>query len=83
MKALERFFGVVSYSRINDALSRIASELENSRNDIRKTTLTEMDELNPTKDGEKIQQKLLQMNRELTLSYEKERVLRDFINLFK
>lgn len=83
LKPLERFFAVVSFDRINDTLTEIVAEEEHNRNKIRKDILTEMDKLSPIKDGEKIQELLINMNRQLTLSYEKEIYLREFIDKFK
>ena len=48
-----------------------------------KVSLDEMDKLSPTKDGEKIQKILLQMNRDLTTLYEKETVLRELLTKVK
>jgi hypothetical protein len=83
LKPLERFFAVVSFDRINNTLTEIVAEEEDNRNKIRKDILTEMDKLSPTKDGEKIQELLINMNRQLTFSYEKEIYLREFIDKFK
>jgi hypothetical protein len=73
----------VSFDSINNTLTEIVAEEEDNRNKIRKDILTEMDKLSPTKDGEKIQELLINMNRQLTFSYEKEIYLREFIDKFK
>lgn len=80
MKFIRKIVGVITTTEIEDSLNEIVAELEHSRNTIRKETFEEMDKLNPVKDGEKIQRLLLQMNKDLTLSYEKEKVLREFIS---
>lgn len=83
MRPLERFFSVVGRDRIDSELSLIIAELEAKRNDARKKSLAEIDRLNVKVEGEKAAEILLQMNRDLTLSYEKETFLRDFIDRIK
>jgi hypothetical protein len=83
IKFILRFFGLVPYDRLEMAVSEIVSEFELKRNEIRKVSLDEMDKLSPTKDGEKIQKILLQMNRDLTTLYEKETVLRELLTKVK
>ena len=83
MKPFERFFGVVSNDRINSALSQIVAEMENDRNDTRKKALAEVDKCNVKTEGEQVASILLQMNRDLTSSFEKETILREFINKIK
>lgn len=79
MKFLQKLTGVVMYSQLDESLDEIIASLEHSRNEIRRLCFDEMDKLNPTKDGEKIQRLLLQMNRDITSTYEKEKVLREYI----
>jgi hypothetical protein len=83
MKALQRFFGVVSNDRIDSALAAMVAEMENDRNDIRKKALETVDKLDVTKEGDKVASILLQMNRDLTSLYERETTLREFINKLK
>ena len=83
MKALQRFFGVVSNDRIDSALAIMVAEMENDRNDIRKKALETVDKLDVTKEGDKVASILLQMNRDLTSLYERETILREFINKLK
>jgi len=83
MKALQRFFGVVSNDRIDSALAIMVAEMENDRNDTRKKALETVDKLDVTKEGDKVASILLQMNRDLTSLYERETILREFINKLK
>lgn len=82
-EAIQRFFAVVSYEQMRDNFANVASELEEQRNLIRKKALDEMDKLNARTDGEKIQELMMQMNRDLAMTYEKEMTLREFIDLCK
>lgn len=79
MKFIQKLLGVATYSQLEESLNEIIVDLEHSRNELRKVCFDEMDKLNPTKDGEKIQRLLIQMNRDITASYEKEKVLREYI----
>jgi len=83
MKALQRFFGVVSNDRIDSALAAMVAEMENDRNDTRKKALEAVDKLDVTKEGDRVASVLLQMNRDLTSLYERETTLREFINKLK
>jgi len=83
MKALQRFFGVVSNDRIDSALATMVAEMENDRNDTRKKALEAVDKLDVTKEGDRVASVLLQMNRDLTSLYERETILREFINKLK
>jgi len=83
MKALQRFFGVVSNDRIDSALAAMVAEMENDRNDTRKKALEAVDKLDVTKEGDRVASILLQMNRDLTSLYERETTLREFINKLK
>jgi hypothetical protein len=83
MKALQRFFGVVSNDRIDSALATMVAEMENDRNDIRKKALEAVDKCDVTKEGDRVASILLQMNRDLTSLYERETTLREFINKLK
>jgi len=82
-EALHRFFAVVSYGNMRWTFASIASDLQDDRNTIRKKALQEIDKLNPKTDGENIHAIMLQMNSEISLTYEKETVLRDFIDKCK
>lgn len=83
MEFLENLVGVVSHSRIKAALATIVADLEQQRNKARRASLEQIEKLNVTKDGEKIQNILLQLNQELVTSYEKETTLRNFISELK
>lgn len=83
MKFIQKLTGLVTYAQLEESLNEIIVELEHTRNDLRRICFDEMDKLNPTKDGEKIQRLLIQMNRDITASYEKEKVLRDYISQVK
>jgi len=83
MKFIERMLGVITYAKIESALVEVIADNESQRNSIRKEALESMDKLNPTKDGTAIQQLLLQMNRDLTASYERETTLRKFVAAVK
>lgn len=83
MNAIERFFAVASHDRIARESAVIIADLEETRNDIRKKSLSEIDKLNPKEEGEKVAEILLRMNREISMAYEKEAVLREFIDRLK
>jgi hypothetical protein len=83
MKAFYRILGSVSYERINEAMAKIVQDEEMERNEKRKITLNEIENLDVKNDAEKIQKILINMNRDLTASYEKEKILLQFINLIK
>jgi hypothetical protein len=83
MKAFYRLLGCVSYDHINEAMARIVQDEEYRRNENRKLALIEIEKLDIKNDAEKIQKTLINMNRDLTTSYEKEKFLLEFINLIK
>ncbi len=83
MKIFERFFGVTSNDRIDSTLAIMVAEMENNRNDIRRKALETVDKLDVTKEGDRVASILLQMNRDLTSLYERETILREFINKLK
>jgi hypothetical protein len=83
MKAFYRILGSVSYERINEAMAKIVQDEEMERNEKRKITLNEIENLDVKNDAEKIQKILNNMNRDLTASYEIEKILLQFINLIK
>jgi tetrahydromethanopterin S-methyltransferase subunit G len=83
IKFILRFLGLVPYDRLEMSVSEIVSEFELKKNEIRRISLDEMDKLTPTKDGEKIQKLLLQMNRDIAILYEKELVLRELLTKVK
>jgi hypothetical protein len=83
MKALYRILGSVSIEQINDAVAKIVQDEEFERNEKRKIALNEIENLDVKEDAEKIQKILINMNRDLTTSYEKEKFLLQFVNLIK
>lgn len=80
LKNVFRAMNLISYDQIQQVAVDCISEYEADRSEIRKTCLDEIENLNPLQDGEKIQRLLIQMNRDITALYEKETVLRDFLN---
>lgn len=78
-----RLVGLVPYTRIEDSIDDIISEFEIKRAELRKASLDEIETLNPTKDGEKIQKILMEMNRGMNSMYEKEIVLRELLTKVK
>ena len=64
-------------------MAKIVQDEEFERNEKRKITLNEIENLDVKNDAEKIQKILINMNRDLTASYEKEKILLQFINLIK
>jgi len=83
MKAFYRILGSVSYEQINEAVAKIVQDEEFERNEKRKIALIEIEKLDVKEDAEKIQKILINMNRDLTTSYEKEKFLLQFVNLIK
>ena len=83
MKPIQRFFGVVSIDRLDDVLGQIVAVMETDRNDIRKKALLEVDKCDVKSEGEKVATILLQMNRDLTSSFERETILREFVSKLK
>lgn len=79
MSYILKLLGLVSQASMTDRVDELVGEYEQARNKVRKETFDEMDKLNPTKEGEKIQQLMLRMNRDITLYYEKETAIREFI----
>lgn len=79
MKFIQKIIGITTHTNLDESLTEIVAELEHARNELRKVCFDEMEKLNPTKDGEKIQRLLIQMNRDITASYEKEKVLREYV----
>lgn len=75
--------GLVPYTRIEDSIDDIISEFEIKRAELRKASLDEIETLNPTKDGEKIQKILMEMNAGMNSMYEKEIVLRELLTKVK
>jgi hypothetical protein len=68
---------------MNEILAKIVQEEEVKRNKLRKDSLDEIEKIDVVKDAEKIQRIMINMNRDLTTSYEKEKLLLEFINLAK
>lgn len=83
MKALYRILGSVSIEQINEAVAKIVQDEEFERNEKRKIALIEIEKLDVKEDAEKIQKILINMNRDLTTSYEKEKFLLQFVNYIK
>jgi len=83
MKFINRLLGVVSNEFINECLAKIVQDEEIKRNEIRKEILDEIETLSVKDDQEKIKSILIKMNRDLSLSYEKEKALLQFINMLK
>ena len=83
MKAFYRLLGSVSYDQVNEAMAKIIQEEEFERNDKRKKALEQIESLDVKLDAEKIQKILIDLNRDLTKSYEIETTLREFVNKIK
>ena len=83
MKGFYRLLGSVSYEQINDVVAKIVQDEEFERNEKRKIALIEIEKLDVKEDAEKIQKILINMNRDLTTSYEKENFLLQFVNQIK
>lgn len=83
MKSLYRMLGAVSHETINEALAKIVQDLEITRNKKRREVLETIEKLNVKDDAEKIQYLLIELNRDLTSSYEKEKCLLEFLNIIK
>lgn len=83
MKSFYRMIGSVSYEQINDALAKIVQDEEHLRNKLRKETLDSIENKEIIFDNDKIQKLMVELNRDLTTSYERERLLHQFINLIK
>jgi hypothetical protein len=83
MKPIQRFFGVVSIDRLDDVLGQIVAVMETDRNDIRKKALLEVDKCDVKSEGDRVAAILLQMNRDLTSSFEQETILREFASKLK
>ena len=83
MKGFYRLLSSVSYDQINDVVAKIVQDEEFERNEIRKIALIEIEKLDVKEDAEKIQKILINMNRDLTTSFEKETFLLQFVNQIK
>lgn len=83
MKFIYRTLGAVSYDHLNDVLAKLVQDLEIDRNNKRKIALDSIEQLDIKVDAEKIQKTLIELNRDLTNSYEKEKFVLEFINLLK
>ena len=83
MSAIYRFLGITSFENMNEALAKLVQELEVQRNKIRKDSLDLIESLELDKDPQKVKKIMIDMNRDLTTSYEKERFLLEFINMLK
>jgi hypothetical protein len=83
MKAFYRLLGSVSYDQVNEAMAKIIQEEEFERNDKRKKALEQIESPDVKLDAEKIQKILIDLNRDLTKSYEIETTLREFVNKIK
>lgn len=80
MKSFNQIFNLVSIDEINVTFDKMIMEHENERNEIRKNVLKQIESLDVKTEGETIQKLLLDMNKDLTSSYEKEIFLRSFID---
>lgn len=80
MKSFNQIFNLVSIDEINVTFDKMIMEHENERNEIRKNVLKQIESLDLKTEGETIQKLLLDMNKDLTSSYEKEIFLRSFID---
>lgn len=83
MSAIYRFLGITSFENMNEALAKLVQELETQRNNIRKESLEKIESLEVEKDPIKVKKIMIDMNRDLTTSYEKEKFLLEFINMLK
>lgn len=83
MKYFYRLIGASSYEHMNECLAKLVQEEEVSRNEKRKNTLNEIENLDIKNDADKIQSLLINLNRDLTTSYEKEKFVLEFINSLK
>jgi hypothetical protein len=68
---------------MNECLAKLVQEEEISRNEKRKQTIEDIEKLDVKNDAEKIQSILINLNRDLTTSYEKEKFVLEFINSLK
>lgn len=83
MSAIYRFLGITSFENMNEVLAKLVQELETQRNNIRKESLEKIESLEVEKDPIKVKKIMIDMNRDLTTSYEKEKFLLEFINMLK
>lgn len=83
MSAIYRFLGITSFEKMNEVLARLIQELEIQRNNIRKESLEKIENSELDKDPQKVKKIMIDLNRDLTTSYEKEKFLLEFINLLK
>ncbi len=81
MKSIYRFLKIASYESMNEVLAKIIQDEEIKRNKLRKESLDEIEKTDVIKDAEKIQKIMINMSRDLTTSYEKEKMLLEFINM--
>jgi hypothetical protein len=83
MKYFYRLIGASSYEQMNECLAKLVQEEEISRNEKRKVTLEQIEKLDVRNDADKIQSLLINLNRDLTTSYEKEKFVLEFVNSLK
>ncbi len=81
MKSIYRFLKIASYESMNEVLAKIIQDEEIKRNNLRKDSLDEIEKIDVVKDAEKMQRIMINLNRDLTTSYEKEKMLLEFINM--
>jgi hypothetical protein len=77
---IEKFFNMISKEKISSAFTESIVNLEEERKNIRKDSLDEIEKYDPLKDGQKIKDVLMTMNKEISNSYEREIFLREFIS---
>jgi|688.fasta_scaffold23727_22 hypothetical protein len=80
---LIKLLNIVTYQKLESVLNELLAEQETIRNSIRKRVTEELSLLDATKDGLKIQKELLEMNKDLSMSYEKESFIRKYIDKLK
>lgn len=83
MSAIYRFLGITSFEKMNEVLAKLIQDLEIQRNNIRKESLEKIENSDSEKDPQKVKKIMIDLNRDLTTSYEKEKFLLEFINLLK
>lgn len=83
MKALYRFLAIVSYEHINEMLVKYIQENEEIRNNKRKEALEKVNQINVKDKTDECVKILTELNDEINHSYEKENLLRDFVNNLK
>lgn len=83
LKVIGDFFGLITVDKVDSEFGALMAQYEQKRNIIRKDNMEQLRSLDVTKDGAKIQSILTKMNDEISLSYEKEMAVREFIGKIK